>query len=95
MSRFRQVPGIAQGPKGFSPASFVPMQSPLGQPQSPVDGIAEQLQDLAMEIYARLAVDHIAAMGQKLDPLQLAEMAKASQTAALAYFQTMGVPTNG
>lgn len=102
MSRFRQVPGITQGPKGFSPANFVPMQSPLSQPpqqpQSPaaVDGIAEQMQDMAMEIYCRLAVKHIAITVQdNADNEQLQELARLSQAAALAYFQAMGVPTNG
>lgn len=101
MSRFRQVPGIAQGPKGFSQASFVPMQSPLSQPpqqpQSPaaVDGIAEQMQDMAMEIYCRLAVKHIAITVQDTDSEQLQELAKLSQAAALAYFQAMGVQVDG
>ena len=92
MSQHRPVPGIAQGPREFSPSNYVPMQSPIGHPPQQPPVVSESMQDLAMEIYARLAVDHIAAMGQKLDPLQLAELAKASQTAALAYFQTMGVP---
>jgi len=96
MSRFRQVPGIAQGPKGFTPASFVPMQSPLGQPpqqpQSPaaVDGNAEQMQDLAMEIYSQLAIDLIrSSQTTNLDLLR--QMAKHSQVAALAYFEELGV----
>jgi len=98
MSRFRQVPGIAQGPKGFSPANFVPMQSPLSQPpqqpQSPaaVDGIAEQMQDLAMEIYVRLAVKHIAITVQDNADNELQELARLSQAAALAYFQAGAFP---
>ena len=95
MSQHRPVPGIAQGPREFSPSSFVPMQSPIGQPQqAPV--VSESMQDLAMEIYARLAVNHITAdAGGSHDSGALRELAQEAQTAARIYFQAMGVPTNG
>ena len=93
MSQHRPVPGIAQGPREFSPSSFVPMQSPIGQPQqAPV--VSESMQDLAMEIYARLAVSYMTDSRYETDPSPacLQRLAQDAQMAALAYFQTMGVP---
>jgi len=93
MSQFRPAPGIARGPQQFSRSQMPPIASPLGPPPlvPPESAISEQMQDLAMEIYARLAVEHIAAMGAKHDLAALRELAKASQAAAMAYFQELGV----
>ena len=94
MSQHRPVPGIAQGPKEFSPSSRVPIQSPMAAGQPPA--VSDVMQDLAMEIYARLAVNHITAdAGGSHDSGALRELAQEAQTAARIYFQAMGVPTNG
>ena len=93
MSQHRPVPGISQGPKEFSPSSRVPIQSPMMVGQPGAAAVSEQMQDLAMEIYVRLAVKHIAITVQdNADNEQLQELAKASQAAALAYFQAGAFP---
>lgn len=92
MSQPRQVPGIAQQRQGFSPGSLGAVQSPLamGQPQqqpSPQAQLAEQMHELAMEIYKDLAVGHLLAS----ESVDLRKLAQAAQTAARAYFEAMGV----
>lgn len=86
MSQHRKVPGISQGPKEFTPSSFVPMQSPIGQPPP---AVSESMQDLAMEIYARLVVAHLTddRYDPAANPAVLKQLAQDAQVAAMAYFQ--------
>lgn len=92
MNRSRPVPGITQQRQTFQPNSLGAIQSPLamGQPeqqQSPQAAIAEQMHELAMEIYKDLAVQHLLAS----ESVDLRKLAQAAQTAARAYFEAMGV----
>lgn len=59
-------------------------------PQQPMQQQAadEPFQDLAMEIYARLAFDHIW-KNQTPNTQTLQELAKSAQAAALAYFEVV------
>jgi len=101
MQRPRNVPQIGRGPQQFAKSSLPPIASPMQMTsapqipiqvmQPPVNSEPLDADDLAMEIYARLAVEHIAAMGAKHDLAALRELAKASQAAAMAYFQELGV----
>ena len=99
MNRQRPIPGISRGPQQFAPDTRGPIQSPLsmGQPapmqqpyffQAPEPSIADEL---AMEIYARLAFEHIQG-NLATDSETLQELAKASRAAAQAYFEGQ---TNG
>lgn len=63
-------------------------------PAEPVYSVDEDIQDLAMEIYARLAFDHIKTNPDHFDH-QLSDLAKRSHTAALAYFETLGATIDG
>ena len=101
MGPHRQVPQIGRGPQQFTRPAPIPIQSPMmiGQPQQPPqpqqsqqDAIAEDIQDLAMEIYSQLAVDHIR-KSQAPDAQTLRDLAKSAQLAARAYFESMGVLT--
>ena len=69
-----------------------------GSPTSPlivpVYSVEQDIQDLAMEIYARLAFDHIKTNPDHFDH-QLSDLAKRSHTAALAYFETLGATIDG
>lgn len=98
MQQPRMVPPIAHLRQQISRDNAKPIQSPLsfGQPsqQPPVveqaASISESVQDLALEIYARLATAHIQ-HNQATDRETLHELAKSSQQAALTYFQAMGI----
>lgn len=94
----RQVPQIAQITQQISQSTLPPIQSPLmpvsqilGQAQQPgpTQAIAEQVQQLAIEIYKDVAVRHIDTGG--VDAKYLRELAKDAQIAALAYFQQLGI----
>jgi len=89
MDRHRPVPGIARGPQQFTPGAAVPIQSPMMGPIQEQDPIAEHLQDLALEIYCRVVSQHIAA--GRVDREAMQTLALHSQTAAKAYFESMGV----
>lgn len=97
MPDHRQVPGIAHGPQRFSRANAQPIQSPMmaGQvpPQSAEEAIAESMADMAMEIYCRVVSSHICA--DRVDPEAFQTLAKHSQAAAKAYFESMGVQFDG
>lgn len=98
MPDHRQVPGIAHGPQRFSRANAQPVQSPMmaGQvppPQSAEEAIAESMADMAMEIYCRVVSSHICA--DRVDPEVFQTLAKHSQAAAKAYFESMGVQFDG
>lgn len=71
---------------------MLPMPQPiLGQSQQPTyeQAISEQMADMAMEIYCRLASSHISS-GQ-LEPEVFRFLAKHSQIAARVYFESLGV----
>lgn len=103
----RQVPPIAHLRQSISRDIAKPIQSPLSfgrgvansaemamqsQP-SPESSITEAVQDLALEIYARLAVKHIE-HNQATDRETLQGLAQSAQLAAKAYFESMGVQFN-
>lgn len=90
----RQVPGIAQLRQQFSRDTLPPVQSPLAPPQSPESAIGAQMHDLALEIYSRLAVEHLTSNPQSHSQL-LQEMARSAQMAAKSYFEAMGVKFDG
>lgn len=91
----RPVPGIAKGPGQFSPAARPPVPHPMMQsqppqpPQSAEAAIADNLQDLAMEIYCRVVAQYIAA--ERVDREAFQTLALHSRSAAKAYFESMGV----
>lgn len=99
MNQHRPVPKIGRTPQDFSPAAvpsvphpMMPMPQPiLGQSQQPTyeQAISEQMADMAMEIYCRLASSHISS-GQ-LEPEVFRFLAKESQIAARVYFESLGV----
>ena len=97
MPDHRPVPQIGRGPQQFARVTHNPMTSPvvLGQAQQPPPDapIAEQLQDLAMEIYCRVVSSHISA--GRVDAVEFRYLAKHAQTAAKAYFQSLGVQFDG
>lgn len=80
----RQVPRIGRGPMVMQQP-----QQPYMQ-QFPMLESVDDSNDLAMEIYARLAVDHIRT-NQATDPETLRELARSAQTASLTYFEQLGV----
>lgn len=96
----RPVPGIARGPQQFSRDTLSAIQSPLMMPgqqqpqQSPEAAIAETMQELALEIYARLATAHIE-HNQATDRETLQGLAQSAQLAAKSYFESMGVQFDG
>ena len=102
MNQHRPVPQIGRGPQGFGravappiPHPMMPMPQPvLGQSQQPTyeHAISEQMAEMAMEIYTRLAVDHIRARGEVVPGSKaLASLANSAQMAAQAYFEQLGV----
>ncbi len=93
------VQSIAQHRQQFSQQSRQPIQS-LGQPQQPVVGAEQQIQqqmhELAMEIFARLVAGKCLddSYSEPLDPSHLRQLATNSQAAARAYFEQLGVTFN-
>ena len=102
MQQPRMVPPIAQLRQQISRDNAKPIQSPLSFGQQPMQSpaieqaasIAESVQDLALEIYAQLAVKHISA-NQTASPQTLKDLAQSAQQAALAYFHQLGVQFEG
>lgn len=88
MHQHRQVPKLGQQRQRFEPR--VLGQMPMaGAPESP---ITDSVQELGLEIYARLASQYIAEDYEAgVLPHQLRELAKSSQEAALAYYEELGV----
>jgi len=89
------VQSIQQQPQQFGQQRYQPLQmgaaqQPLADPAAAIQG---QVQELALEIYARLVA------GRHLDPSyttaldqsHLRQLAKDSQAAATAYFSQLGV----
>ena len=105
MPDHRQVPQIAKGPQQFRKEDRVPIPSPMmqrleqqaamapGPPPSAEEAIAESMADMAMEIYCRVVSSHICA--DRVDPEAFQTLAKHSQAAAKAYFESMGVQFDG
>ncbi len=82
----RPVPGIAKGPQGFSQRNLPPISNPMGQQPMQQESVDVSIEDdLAMEIYARLAVSHI--QKQMPDRETLRTLASQSRIAAQAYFE--------
>ncbi len=93
------VRSIANHRQQFSQAQFQPQQTIYQAPPqqqmpgaSPEQQIQSQMHELAMEIYARLAVEHLRG---EVDSEYLTAMAGRSQTAARVYFEQLGVQFNG
>ena len=95
-----QVPNPAQPVKrlqqSFSQPQYQPQQQVWQAPPqqqmpgaSPEAQIQSQMHELAMEIYARLAVIHIGTGGLDADDLRL--LATDAQAAAKAYYESLGV----
>jgi len=96
MQRNRPVQPIGRGPQSFPQSNLPPIQSPMAMGQqpapsaiSPQEAIAEQMQDMALEIYCRVVSQHIAA--GRVDREAMQTLALHSQTAAKAYFESLGV----
>lgn len=88
MSQQRPVPGIAKGPQGFSPRSLPPISNPMGQPpavQQAADDVS-MVDELAMEIYARLSADTIST-SHIAKPELLRSLAQAAKQAAAIFFE--------
>jgi hypothetical protein len=75
MQKPRQVPGIGHLRQEFSRSSPPPIQSPLGMPQ-PMQQASDPVEELAAEIYCRLAVDLITGGGQLSELERLAASAR-------------------
>lgn len=100
MQKPRQVPQMAPQRQQFSRDTLPPVQSALAMPppqQTPEMAVMEQMQDLALEIYSRLAVAHLSAdhYTEPLSHEHLKALANHSQIAAKAYFESLGVKFNG
>ena len=99
MNQHRKVQSIGRGPQSFTRSAQSPIQSPMppqsaqyrpmqqwAPPPEPVYSVEEDIQDLAMEIYARLAIDHIRTTDAAM-PEVLQDLAKDSRIAAQAFFE--------
>ena len=77
MSQHRKVQSIGRGPQSFTRSAQSPIQSPMppqsaqyqtmqqwAPPAEPVYSVEEDIQDLAMEIYAKLTWESITDEGQ-------------------------------
>lgn len=107
MTKFRPVPPLGRMPSGFQPNQTPPVQHPMLAPAPPMnpqqqmaESIEESVQDLAMEIYCRLASEEIrvsrnVGSTSVVNQDALKSLAKNSQAAALAYFQALGVQFEG
>jgi hypothetical protein len=85
MQRHRPVPGIANLSQNFARKESLPIQSPVSHPQQLIDA-GDDSQDLAQEIYARLALDYLRDH-QVPEPRVLQELAKRARVAAQSYFE--------
>lgn len=87
-SQPRPVPKIGRGPQAFRPADRPPVAHPMQLPPAAVPPSDEVSPDeLAMEIYCRVAAQFIAS--GRADRAILTGLAIHAQAAAEAYFQTM------
>lgn len=87
MNNRQNVPGIARGPQSFSPRSLPPISNPMGQPPAmQADGVSVE-DELAMEIYARLASAIISAHMDSPHPTTMWRLAQHARVAAKAFFE--------
>ena len=93
------VQSIAQHRQQFSQPQYQTQQTIYQAPPqqqmpgaSPEQQIQQQMHELAMEIFARLAVDHLRG---DVDTEYLDVLAGRSQTAARVYFEQLGIQFNG
>lgn len=93
------VQSIAQHRQQFSQPQYQSQQqvwqAPPPQQQQmpgPEQQIQSQMHELSLEIFARLAVDHLRG---DVDPEYLDVLAGRSQTAARVYFEQLGIQFNG
>jgi len=93
------VQSIAQHRQQFSQPQYQSQQqvwqAPPQQQQpgaSAEQQIQQQMHELALEIYARLAVEHLRG---DVEPEYLDVLAGRSQTAARVYFEQLGIQFNG
>lgn len=103
--RLPQIPQIGRGPSQFAMDNRPPMMSPMAMGQPPqqhvsaeaavMAAVSEDVKDMAMEIYCRLAVSHLTKNGMPADVDLLRQMATEAQTAAKAYFESLGVHFDG
>ena len=99
MHPHRPVPSIGKQRQQFSHQSMPPQQFPMGgQPQqSHEQEIQLQMHELSLEIYARLAAQHIGGDDRYVQPTdqeRLRQLAAEAQTAARSYFEALGVQFN-
>ena len=99
MTPQRPVPAIGRQRQQFTqqppPQQFVMGGQP--PPTSPEQSVRMQMQELAMEIYARLAAQHIGGDDRYVQPTdqeRLRQLAAEAQTAAKSYFEALGVQFN-
>jgi hypothetical protein len=90
MQRHRPVPGLARGSQQFSRDALPPIQSPMGMmptQQTPPVAADDPADDLAQEIFARLAVNHLMHNPAAPDSRILRDLAQSAQFAARAFFE--------
>ena len=99
MTPQRPVPAIGRQRQQFTqqppPQQFVMGGQP--PPTSPEQSVRMQMQELAMEIYVRLAQKYLTddRYEQTVSEEGLRQLATDAQTAARAYFESMGVKFDG
>jgi len=99
MSQHRKVQSIGRGPQSFTRSAQSPIQSPMppqsaqyqpmqqwAPPPEPVYSVEEDIQDLAMEIYAKLTWESITDEGQPHEDT-LRQLASYAKTAARIFFE--------
>jgi ATP-dependent helicase YprA (DUF1998 family) len=93
------VQPVQQHVQRFGQQQRQPLQPVLGvpQPAGAEQAIQQQMHELAMEIFARLAAEHISDdhYTKPLSEEHLRQLASHSQIAARAYFEAMGVQFSG
>ena len=88
------IRSVQQHIQQFGQQQRQPLQPALGPPPAGAEAaIQQQMHELAMEIYTRLAADHISDdhYTRPLSVELLRQLAGHSQVAARAYFEQMGV----
>lgn len=81
----------------MNPVSSVSKVPLLGQQQQRMQAaVGQQMQQLSLQIYSRVAGDYLAERAHSdVDQKRLMELAQSSQTASRAYFEAMGVEFQG
>lgn len=92
------VRSVSQLPQQFAtrPVPQLPPQFQIGGQAPGQPEAQEQMQDLALEIYARLVSRACeASYTSPLEPQHLERLANDARAAALAYFSSMGIRFDG